>query len=105
MAAHTPAVNPEPTWRLYSALAELAGVAPEISVSDPRVVVGELLHEDGRRFVWFINMLDAALRCEPRLRRGALSILTGMEPEPAFDPKAFELGPFGVRVLELTTGA
>ena len=114
MAAQTPGVNPEPTWRLYSALAELAGVAPPVSVPDPRVTVGELVHEDGRRFVWFINLVDTELRCTPQLRRSPESGLPagrllplfqggepGMEGEPASADGSFALPPFGVRVWEL----
>jgi endo-1,4-beta-mannosidase len=37
MAARTPRVNPEPTWRLYDALAEIAGVERPLRCADPRV--------------------------------------------------------------------
>ncbi|MGH2908087.1 MAG: beta-mannosidase, partial [Solirubrobacteraceae bacterium] len=37
MAARTPRVNPEPTWRLYDALADLAGVERPLRCADPRV--------------------------------------------------------------------
>jgi hypothetical protein len=114
MAAQTMGMNPEPTWRIYSALADVAGVTPEVSVADPRVVVGELVHEDGRRFVWFINMVDTSLRCEPKLRSGALlSLDAAQKPAEArafcgdaLRPEArfLELPPFGVQVLELATG-
>jgi endo-1,4-beta-mannosidase len=40
MAASRPAANPEPTWRLYSALAELAGVGRPVRVDDPRIIIG-----------------------------------------------------------------
>jgi hypothetical protein len=40
MAASRPAANPEPTWRLYSALAELAGVRRPVRVDDPRIIIG-----------------------------------------------------------------
>src|SRR5439155_26508830 len=43
-AARTPAVNPESTWRLYSALATLAGVARPVRVDDPRVLAGVVRH-------------------------------------------------------------
>ena len=95
------AVNPEPTWRIYSALADVAGVTPDVSVADPRVVVGELVHEGGRRFVWFINVVDTSLRCEPKLRAGVLRGLDGTR-EPISD--SLELPPFGVHVLELAAG-
>lgn len=37
MAAHTPRVNPEPTWRLYDALAEVAGIDRPLRCGDPVV--------------------------------------------------------------------
>ncbi len=40
MAASRPAANPEPTWQLYSALAELAGVGRPVRVHDPRIIIG-----------------------------------------------------------------
>jgi endo-1,4-beta-mannosidase len=97
MAAQTMGVNPEPTWRLYAALAEMARVTPEVRVHDPRVIVGELEHEDGRRFVWFINESDSPLTCTPKLVSGGLRELAGMT-----SPDALELEAFGVRVLERT---
>jgi endo-1,4-beta-mannosidase len=42
MAARLPSANPEETWRIYSALASLAGVARPVRVDDPRVLVGRL---------------------------------------------------------------
>jgi len=42
MAARTPRVNPESTWRLYSALATSAGVDRPLLVRDPRVISGRL---------------------------------------------------------------
>ena len=42
MAAQRPGANPEPTWRLYSALATAAGVSRPLRVEDPRVMVGGL---------------------------------------------------------------
>jgi hypothetical protein len=95
MAAQTMAVNPEPTWRLYSALAEVAGVAPEVRVADPRVVVGEMVHESGRRFVWFINSSDAPLSVSPMVATGVLRELGESDTRTRVD-----LEPFGVVVLE-----
>ncbi len=95
MAAQTAAVNPEPTWRLYAALAEVAGVAPEVRVDDPRVIVGEMVHDDGRCFTWFINASDAAQSCEPIVARGTLHELEQGQPRRRVD-----LEPFGVLVLE-----
>jgi endo-1,4-beta-mannosidase len=37
MAARTPWANPEPTWRLYDALASVAGVDRPLRCADPRV--------------------------------------------------------------------
>jgi endo-1,4-beta-mannosidase len=37
LAARTPRVNPEPTWRLYDALADIAGVERLLRCTDPRV--------------------------------------------------------------------
>jgi hypothetical protein len=95
MAAQTMAVNPEPTWRLYSALADVAQVLPEARVNDPRVIVGEMVHEDGRRFVWLINASDTPLVCTPFIATGTLRDLTHQERQ-----SSVELGPFGVSVLE-----
>ncbi|MBO0821882.1 MAG: hypothetical protein J2P26_13660, partial [Nocardiopsaceae bacterium] len=48
MAARTPRVNPEPTWALYDALAEMAGVARPLRCADPRVSCAALRfgHQD-----------------------------------------------------------
>ena len=95
MAAQTMAVNPEPTWRLYSALAEVAQVLPEARVDDPRVIVGEMVHDGGQRFVWLINASDAQLVCTPVIASGTLRDLVHQERQ-----SSVELGPFGVAVLE-----
>jgi hypothetical protein len=42
LAASRPAANPEPTWQLYSALADKAGVTRRVRVDDPRVVLGPI---------------------------------------------------------------
>jgi hypothetical protein len=42
MASERPRANPEPTWRLYSALATSAGVSRPLRAEDPRVTVGGL---------------------------------------------------------------
>jgi len=55
MAATSPRVNPDPTWRLYSALAEEAGVERPIRVLDPRVMVGRLQVGNGERVI-LINL-------------------------------------------------
>jgi hypothetical protein len=98
MAAQSLGVNPEPSWRLYAALAEVAGVTPEVRVHDPRVIVGEMVHESGRRFVWFISQSDAPLAFRPILASGHLRSLA--EGGPAKVTSELELPPFGVSVLE-----
>lgn len=65
LAATTPRVNPEDTWRLYDALAEHAGVARDVRVTDPRVHAATLRHEDGGSFVWLINGHDEELSVRP----------------------------------------
>jgi hypothetical protein len=42
MAASRPRANPEPTWRLYSALADEAGVDRPVRTDDPRTIVGPI---------------------------------------------------------------
>ncbi|QPP06457.1 cellulase family glycosylhydrolase [Streptomyces bathyalis] len=97
MAAVSPGVNPEPTWRLYAALAAEAGAVPEVSVADPRVMTGRMEHEDGRSFVWFISQHDEPLTAEPVLTGGgALKDLDGAGLD------AVELPPYGVIVAEMT---
>ena len=54
MAAHRSSSNPEDTWRLYSALASLSGVARPVHVEDPRVMVGCLRTGAGHIAV-FVN--------------------------------------------------
>jgi endo-1,4-beta-mannosidase len=95
MAALTPAVNPEPTWRLYAALAEEAGVRPHVRVEDPRVLVGTMRHEDGRELVWFLSQHPEPLSAEPVLDRGRLADLDGA------GIGAVDLPAYGVRVAEL----
>jgi hypothetical protein len=72
-AAQTAGVNPEPTWRIYSALAELAGVAPQVSVPDPRVTVGELVQEGGRRCRLVHQPGRRAAALLPHAARGSLA--------------------------------
>lgn len=96
MAAVTGAVNPDDTARLYAALAADAGVVPEVTIPSPDVVVGEMHHADGRRFVWFINMTDADVTAAPTVADGvALVPLGGGETV-----STVTLPPFGVEVLQ-----
>jgi len=99
-AASRGRVNPEQTWRLYAALADLAGVARAVTVDGPEVLVDGLVHEDGRRFVWLVSERDAPLVVRPRLAAGSRLVPLG-----GGDPVGeVELAPYGVRVMELMTG-
>ena len=92
MAARRPEANPESTWRLYSALAEAAGVARPVRVDDPRVLVGRIRSLRGET-VLFQNCSGDALEIEPRLAGGvALE-----RPEGPL-----ELAPYGVATVRRT---
>jgi endo-1,4-beta-mannosidase len=70
-------INPEDTYRLYDALAVVAGVERPVVVDDPRVFADGLRHADGRRFVVLVSQHDV--------------------PVTVVDTVALE--PFGVAVL------
>ena len=91
MAARTPAVNPECTWRLYSALAEAAGVARPVRVDDPRVLVGRVRSGDSETAL-FVNCSADSVTAEP--------VLTGVELEGS--PASVALAPFGVAAVRCT---
>jgi hypothetical protein len=98
LAASCGRVNPEQTWRLYDALADLAGVEPRVTVDSPEVLVDGLVHQDGRRFIWLVSQRDAPLLVRPRVPAGSRLIPLGggdMVQE-------VELAPYGVSVLQLT---
>ena len=69
MAARTPRVNPESTWRLYSALACAAGVSRPIRVDDPRVLVGRVRSGPTER-ACFVNCSGDTVALEPILESG-----------------------------------
>lgn len=87
MAARTPRVNPESTWRLYSALADEAGVRRPVRVDDPRVLVGRLASGGGER-VLLLNCSAGQVTAEP--------IADGIDLHP---PGPATLEPFGVAAL------
>jgi endo-1,4-beta-mannosidase len=95
MAAATPEVNPEQTWRLYHALALHAGALPLVHVDEPRVLVDCLDRDDGTRFVWLISQSPAPLTVTPRTRDG--STLQDLHTEA--EVPTVDLPAFGVRVL------
>ena len=63
MAARTPWVNPEPSWRLYDALADLAGVPRPLRCADPRVSCVVAGDESGG-VASVINLSDEALEVD-----------------------------------------
>ena len=64
LAARTPWANPENTWRIYSALATLAGVERHVRVDDPRVLAG-VLRGRARDTLVFVNCSPSAVSLEP----------------------------------------
>lgn len=101
LASAVPAVNPEPTYRLYDALAQAAGIRRDVVVDDPRVHVGELTHEDGRRFVWLISQAEEALTVKPQVGDGLALCARDSGQRIA----AVDLAPYGVSVLRLRASA
>jgi endo-1,4-beta-mannosidase len=95
MAAALPHANPEPTYRIYDALAAMAGVSRPVTVADPLVHAGELCHRDGRRFVWLVSQAPEELKVKP-VTGGRLTDLASGEPV-----SEVALRPYGVRVLAL----
>ena len=91
MAAVSAAVNPDSTPVLYGALAAEAGVAPDLSVDSPDVIVGEMEGGDGARYVWLVNMADAEVETVP----SGASLLTLDGDAVA----SVTLSPFGVEVF------
>lgn len=88
-AASRAAANPEPTWRIYRAIATEAGIAGDRWSADPRIMSDSLLHDDGHEFIWYVNASADVVEF-----RGA-------------DEQAHTLPPYGVHVLTLnpTEGA
>jgi endo-1,4-beta-mannosidase len=93
LAAVTREANPEPTYRLYAALAAESGVVPDVRVDDPRVMVSELVRDDGARLIWFVSQSDEPLSVSPALASGGLF-------DGSSAAETVDLDPFGVVVLE-----
>jgi endo-1,4-beta-mannosidase len=89
LAARTPAVNPESTWRIYSALAQEAGVSRPVRIDDPRVLVGRVRSANSESVI-FVNCSGETLEAEPILEDG---VELGLEAEPLI------LEPFGVAAI------
>lgn len=96
MAAQAASVNPEDTWRLYRALAVEAGAGPDVTVDSGAVSVGEMIHEDGRRFVWIINLTGESVTAVPRLSGSSPLVPLGGQGSVTSVP----IAPFGIEVLE-----
>ena len=86
LAARSARVNPESTWRLYSALALEAGVSRPVRVDDPRVLVGRI-RSAGRETALFVNASADELVLEPILEDGIELDLGG---------RPLALGPYAV---------
>lgn len=96
-AAASPRVNPEATWRIYSALAEEAGVARPVRVNDARVLTGLVRNGGSGGVALFVNWWDDAVEVAPVLADGLeLDGVDGL----------LRLEPFGVAVVPCSwTGA
>ncbi|QWF84604.1 glycoside hydrolase 5 family protein [Amycolatopsis sp. CA-230715] len=77
MAASLGDVNPEPTYLLYRALGRFAGVSSVVSVDDPMVFCDSLVHEDGTRYVWFVNQSSSSVVVRPEVGSSLLVLLDG----------------------------
>ena len=86
LAARSARVNPESTWRLYSALAIEAGVSRPVRVDDPRVLVGRI-RSGGGETALFVNASADELVLEPILEDGVELDLGG---------RPLALGPYAV---------
>jgi hypothetical protein len=94
LAARSARVNPESTWRLYSALALEAGVSRPVRVDDPRVLVGRV-RSGGRETALFVNASADEVSVEPLLEDGVELDLGG-------GPLA--LGPYAVADAPVSGG-
>ncbi|MBA6436201.1 cellulase family glycosylhydrolase [Streptomyces sp. GMR22] len=96
MAARTARANPEETHRLYAALADVAGVHRPVTVDSPHVGADLLVHDDGRRFVWLVSQSPEEVTVRPATGGTLHDLVSGAATADV------TLGPYGVRVLELT---
>ncbi|WP_199549730.1 cellulase family glycosylhydrolase [Streptomyces sp. N35] len=97
MAAVTARINPENTYRLYEALADVAGICREVCIDSPWVSADVLVHEDGRRFAWLVSQADCELTVEPRLMTGGRL----RHPVSGHEASTVTVAPFGVTVMEI----
>ena len=90
MAARSPRVNPESTWRLYSALAAEAGVQRPVRVDDPRVLTG-LVRSGDTHTALFLNCSNDTVAVDPILADEVVLPTVGNEP--------LLLAPYGVEAF------
>lgn len=100
MAARTPRVNPESTWRLYAALAEVAGVQRPLTASDPRVMTGLLRTGNGEVAV-LVN--TSAQPVEVRLITTGAASYGRHDTAPGEALTQLALPPFEVEILSRLT--
>jgi endo-1,4-beta-mannosidase len=100
MAARTPRVNPESTWRLYAALAVAAGVQLPLAASDPRVITGRLRTGAGEVAV-LVN--TSAQRVEAELVTAGGASYGRRAAAPGEALKELVLPPFEVEILSRLT--
>jgi hypothetical protein len=95
-------VNPEDTWRLYSAMATAAGVTRRLRVDDGRVMVGSLRTSEDELAV-VVNSsgdsLDVPLIAEQGAAYSRLD-----EPQDYRPVLSLQLAPFEVTVLRRSGG-
>jgi hypothetical protein len=96
MAARAPRVNPENTWRLYSALATSAGVDRPLRLGDPRVITGRLRTPAGELAVLVNASPD---RVEVSLTTVGAAAYGRRGAEPGEVLTQLTLAPFDVEVL------
>lgn len=87
--------------RLYEALAAEAGAVPEIRSGDARVFVDGLVHDDGREFVWFVNVSGDPVAVRPQVPGGVA--LLALPDDGGTVVGEIGLEPYDVRVVERRT--
>jgi len=95
MAARTPRVNPEDTWRLYSAIAEEARVRRPVHVPDPRVLAGTLRTGESD-LALFVNCSSDPVMVEP---------IVSADDARRVPAEALNLEPYGVAAVPLQDAA
>ncbi|HET7388683.1 MAG TPA: cellulase family glycosylhydrolase [Nocardioidaceae bacterium] len=101
LGAARPHANPEPTWRIYRALAVASRATGPVSVDEPDVLVDGMVRDDGTAFVWLVSESDDKRQVRPRVADGGG--LRTLEGEPL--GAEITLPPYGVAVLRLEKSA